>query len=477
MTSLEDDKAGLRERGLPLPLTLLEGGILLACFLTSDNHASSLVSITSFLLWAFFAVASRPILVFKYLQLIFSAVACTLGCLMCEFGHFYLNELSCESGYVGALPLLVLAQWIMFCSILAFDTKCGVEIDLPVLVEERGRRQAVLKEIVFALSIAFFVLSLVLLFRVASSPAILMGVDRFSYASSYLTGIFGRIPGWLSFLSVCPVILTRSGKYRCFGVVFLAVYFLTLFLTGTKFGGYFNIVCLLFLVHLDKLFLMGRRKLQKVVFLALGSVLILVAFAAFAYSFTSTVSAMDFLTQRSAQQGQLWWKTYDLLDGAVYPEQLQTELSGAISGSTVVSGNVGSDYGIYNIMYFTAPTSRVDAVISSGVRYSEAGFATALYCLGPIGVVAFSFLKGVVMALLVNTGIRCFLHWQGIRAVLWNWLYLTLMAVFAMATLNSLLTTTAFAVISLFSISWLMSKNSCKRTEALARGVVLRRVG
>ena len=138
---------------------------------------------------------------------------------------------------------------------------------------------------------------------------------------------------------------------------------------------------------------------------------------------------------RLSQQGQLWWRTYDLcsVDGT-HISELTDEIDGIIRGSTNIAVNVGAKYGIYKIMYYAAPDSVVHDKLESGSRYTEAGFATAYYYAGVVGVLVFAVIMGIIISLITNALLKSLCNGKLINVVLWARLLSVSMTVLSMHT-------------------------------------------
>ncbi len=50
-------------------------------------------------------------------------------------------------------------------------------------------------------------------------------------------------------------------------------------------------------------------------------------------------------------------ETFDLSKGTLHYDQLNNELSALVNGKSAIGDNIGSNYGVYKIMYFTSAQS------------------------------------------------------------------------------------------------------------------------
>lgn len=375
-------------------LIFLSGSIALSACLIADFAAMSVLAVGSLALYLMLISIKSRGFVFKYAVFLFACAANVVGCVSIELlDSTYLNELRCYSSFVGSLPLLCAGWWLFFTVIYLIDCRFEKRLASKASVEFSRKDQSALP--VFTVFVA--ILALVMFINVLPNPSFLLGVDRFVYNSRYIGGIWASFAAYMPFLIVVPILSIREGKGRIdrtIGILAVVFYFLYLFWTGTKFGDYFTVLCLVLLVYYDKIMSFSEQQMRKLLGLVAFSLCVLLCFTGFAHSFTSSNSAGDFYGSRTAQQGQIWWAMYKVTDGGMHLDDFADTEIDALLNNDSISESVGEMHGIYRAMYLTAPTHVVDSKLSSGSRYTEAGFACSYYYFGVLGVAAFAGLMG-----------------------------------------------------------------------------------
>lgn len=383
-------------------LMILSG--LLACCLLSQYEAAGVASLVFFMALIVFFLANRPQLIVKYLPFFFAVVANVLGCAVCELSPLYLEELGLVSFYAGSLPLLVLSRCLFLAILLAYDVRFGVEKSYSAgsgAVSENAARW------INVLSFGTLVAFACLFSQVAAHPSFLEGLNRFSYSSTYQNsgGIMGILESASDYLFLFCVLGIRYGSRKC-GIAGISLYILYLVWTGTKFGSLLTVLCVFAFVFYDKVLTFDIAVTRRVAFGSCAAILVLVAFALVLFSFTSDEDPIDYFSHRIAEQGQLWWSVYASVDGEGRADELSDEVDGTLRGSESIKENVGSDFGIYKMMYLVAPKKMIDNHLSVGARYTEAGYACAYYYLGVMGPPVFSLITGCLAAAVVNALLR-----------------------------------------------------------------------
>ena len=342
-------------------------------------------------------VLERPSVLLKYFAFFFAAAANISGVISVELlPSFYLSEIRTFTYFAGSLPLIVLGWWCFICVLYIADaTTADKQMGTRNEFSERAKKWLPL------MSAGVFALCLMLFIRVFPHPSFALGLDRFSYSSQYIQGVWGSLTSYMAFLIIIPIVNIRENKSGI-GIVTVALYCIYLFWTGTKFGDFFTVACLFCLVYFDKLKDLGVSALRKLVSVALCVCFAVIAFTGFAYSFTSSTSIADFYSIRTAQQGQLWWSSFIRSDSSIHLSKFLKNEVPALFEDKSISENIGAQNGIYGMMYLSAPASVVDAKLSTGSRYTEAGFACSYYYFGPFGVIAYGAITGLLAVFVVN---------------------------------------------------------------------------
>ena len=362
---------------------------LMVCCFYSEYIIASYVSIAIYVTYILGIVLKSPRVVLKYLYFFFMMIANVLGCFICEFGNIFLIEIETYTHYVGALPVLVLAQLIFFICIYEGEKKSGNKsyiINLRSIINERT---------LFVLNCFVFILYGFLFVHILPYSALNMSVDRMTFASmEYNGGIWNYLSKWAQFFIVIPIgciVYTKNKGYKVFGIITLLVYCLYYLWIGNKFGPFFSLFCVFCMLNFSRMDI-KEKTLKRVFLIIIGAMLAFVFVAA--YIFTNYQSKGTdityYLQKRLAEQGQLFWKTYEVSAGKYHISNIGAEITGQISGANNAEDLLGAKFGIYNIMYICAPKQRIDNVIQYGSRYTEAGYASAYYYFGIIGCLLFA---------------------------------------------------------------------------------------
>lgn len=452
-------KESAHKAGDALPIaSVLTGLVLVCCTLQSGWILSTYISTAAIVAYMLGLLVWRPQFYPKYLQFVFTVVTDIVGCLSCELVPAYLPELGVDSKFFGSAPLLILGRWLFVVAILVWDECFGVEKAFEHNEKPRASyRSRPSKEIVFVLNAFYFLFAVISFARVVTHPSFALGMDRFQYGDEYLPGIWARLSGWLGYFIAIPLIAMRMGQVGL-SLASIVIYCLFLLWTGNKFGAFFTLVCIVLYAYYDKIFLLGRRRLMRLSVSLAAIMAVLVAMTAGIEVATHGFDPVQYLARRTAQQGQLWWKisgTYEPGEGL--PElgsEIDEQLQGLIEDKTKIGNNVGSRYGIYNIMYLSTDDARVDAKLESGSRYTEAGYPTAYYYLGAPGVVLFSVFGGILVSILTNAQIAAFVEDRMPTAVVVNKLMSSAATLLSMAIFYNLFTPGCWLSYFLLIVFW-----------------------
>ncbi|WP_206214624.1 DUF6418 domain-containing protein [Adlercreutzia sp. ZJ242] len=380
------------------------------------------------------------------------------GVASCEFSDIYLSELVIQSGFVGSLPLIIFSRWVFLVLLIWLDSRYGRDVDgnRANLIELR-----VSKWLAIGTAITLFVFFLAFIDVARYTPAFASGVNRFNWGLSHSDRLVPRqLLDNMIYLLIFPAMSIRYGGKRL-GAITIGVYLAYSLWIGIKFGGHFQALCIFIWVYYDRIIRIDSKKLQKAAFGILLSVLILVlgAVQLHSYSASSEFSAPKYLLSRTAQQGQLWWRTYDLSKTANI-DQFDNEISVILHGDPTEEYNhVGSSQGLYMIMYLTAPQGVVNTKLATSSSYTEGGYAAAYYYFGSIGPVLFSILIALLITFFLNSCLRALAKSRLIDAVV----YLRL--VFMTITLMSMFHLGLFGPISLICYAYLILSRLLQATK------------
>lgn len=414
------DKSTGVDAKLSAAILVLFGLFFLITTLLSDYPIASIASLFGFLLFGIYLCFSIPSFLIKYFNVLFGIAAAIAGCFSCEFLGGYLPELRQTVSYAGSLPLLILNYFVFLSCLYGFDKTFG-KSDSYLLTEYAIHREENWFKWVHVGVAAMIAL---MLLHVLPHPSFIYGVDRFNYSENYLTGIWRYFHSASMILCIIPLLAIRFG-YKKSGCLTILMYCLYLFWTGVKFSGFYTLLGLAAFVFYDKVILLSKRLIFKILVVSFFALGLLVGFSVFAHSFAaSSDTPSEFFFNRTAQQAQLWWSTYSHYSPCEGIDEISDEMGGLTFGEKSISECRGDQYGIYKIMYLNAPADLVDAKLASGSRYTEAAYPSVYYYFGPFGTVFFSVATAFVTVCLINliikvihgrevlSSLACFVIWR-----------------------------------------------------------------
>lgn len=441
---------------------------LILCSVLSAYKIFSYIAIIIFIAFLITLLFHKRGFFIKYLAFIFVAIAAIFGVAVIElFPSFYMNELRVSSHFAGSLPLIAFSYWLLLEVFYVWDATHRVEIRQNLFKKDKR-----ISKVADRVSFIVLILFTVLFSRVATNPAILLGMDRFMYASQYsVSGILAAVINITPLLLVFPILSVIHGK-KSIGLLAILMYILYFLWIGNKFGPFFTLICVFLLIYYKEIIKKGTAYLRKIIIIAAIAFGIVVLLAIFFSVSTSSYNPLTYFQQRAAQQGQLWWKTYEKLDGESHPEEFSDEIKALGNGKESVTDNIGSSNGIYKIMYFCAPRSVVDYKLSTGSRYTEAGFASMYYYFGIFGVIIFAIICGIVFSSTLNSFIKALNNTDYIKALILLRLFMFERTFITMFTFNDFLD-----VISILSYIYLILMHNKKlffKTQKGRIGLVIK---
>lgn len=372
----------------------IELGGLLLCELLR-NPIPSLISFIAVAVYLMFRYTDHVI---KYSFIYFSIVGNVLGVFICEYSNVALYELSDISYYAGSLPLIIIIHTVFLYTLFLFDN------DNIGLVSNHVNKQ----KIKYALIVltAFAAIDFLL---AASNPYYASDADRFEYVSMGFTQqIAAKL---LNTLMYCIPIAAMgiSVGYKKIAIVFIALFCSAAYMTGNKFGIYIFVLYVIMLGFYNAIKNLDKIKLLKItgVLLLVLSMLVGVVFyqnsVLYGYSFDRN---MEFFEQRIAQQGQLWWKTYSLIDSGVTSSSrdIEGELESWFSDE---NNPAEGSYGIYKIMKMdTADQNLFYKKIQANSSYAYSTQASIYYYSGIAGSLLFAAISALIYMLIIKRLIK-----------------------------------------------------------------------
>lgn len=437
--------------------------VVLFCCLFSSYKVSSIIALLLFLLYVVAVALEKPRIVFKYLYFYFMMVANVLGCFLCEFGDFFVIELSSNAHYVGALPVLVLSQLTFFTFIFEFELKNEKKVNklLPQFKKESYLNEKTL----FTLNIFVFVLYMALFVHILPYSALRLNVDRMTFANlGFNSGIWGSLSKWAQFFIPIPIACiayTKKKKYRVFGVITLIIYCLYYLWIGNKFGSFFSLFCVFCMLMFSK-YEIKEKYLKRILVIVICFMVVLIFGAAFIFTKFQTqgINVSSYIQNRLAQQGQLFWRTIDVSGGKLHFSEFGNEVRGTFARTNNAEDMIDAKYGVYNIMYLCAPKWKVDNFIRYGSRYTEAGYASAFYYFGLFGCMIFAIIIAYVVVKVTNLIVNSTKNSNLVGMILTIRMFYIICTVWQLFLFSDLFTGT-----SIITYFWLFATRHSKRIK------------
>lgn len=412
---------------------------LLICVLFSNIKAFSYIALCIYIFYWLYLYHFNKTYFVKYLAFIFAAIGTVVGAVIIElFPEQYLPELRCQSHFTGSLPLLIFSYSIFLYVLELRDYHYGDTIK-KIQVDAIGKGQS--KRVINIFAFCSGILLVVLFGYVATHtlPASLLEIDRFGFALRYeMPWIISKISAYSYLLLVFPLLALVYAN-RIIAIVSIFSYCAFNFWVGEKFGAFFTLMCILLIVMYNKILLINQKKLKKYLMAIITVFLVLLVVAVTIFSSSTDTNPYEYFTQRTAQQGQLWWKTYDLHSGTVHPNEFVNEIDAFLEGDKSNRDSVGANNGIYKVMYLCAPEAVVSSRLTAGIRYTQADYAVMYYYFGILGVIIYSIIMGLIVSSIVNSFIHTLQNKEYIKAVIYLRFFIMIRTSFSMFTFGGFL--------------------------------------
>lgn len=404
-----------------------------------------MILIFSIYVWSL--LVKTPLFFMRYLMVFFMAIGNIVGVFICENTTIYLTELAVWSHHVGSLPLLIIG-WFLFIDILSFwDSKYSVpqlQIDKNWLsVTFMGRKL----DFIYLLLCGLLVIEVILSIRILPHPFFLTGLDRFLFHKIYLNGLWDRM--FYFILTCIPIVLLNMvyKKDRLSSFVF-GIYLWLLFWTGEKFGGFWNILVFFGIIYstkyINREYASILKVMKKVSGIVIGIGIVVFLNASLLYTNNDKQNFQDYFLQRIAQQGQLWWRTYELnYEGKGHVNELGDEFNSYFAGEETYKAKY--NHAIYKIMRFTTPPHIFERVIAHGNRYSSSTFASAYYYFKEAGVLLYPCIGASIFWLITYLFIYSVNHFYFVEILLSTKLLWLSYPALAMSEFNFLFSYKTFA--------------------------------
>lgn len=377
---------------------LLRMMLIMVCFvcsMLSQRSNTDTVVLICVVFYALLCLASNIPFVLKYTAFLAGAGLAIIGTYIIESSDIWLGELRKYSYHVGAFPLISAYYLLFLFSLELFNEHYSRK-------KKRGGRIVVISGhanwITSVLDIAeylVFLVTVIMTARLFPHFAILEKLDRFGYRARYIHGIWERIANYYIYFIPFLLINWDRHKHRLITILTLSMYVLYLFMQGEKFGNYSVLLlfCMMYAVSYVHINQETKKTWKRMIRVVVGVIIASFGVVMLQYTlFPSSTSALEHLKERLAQQGQLWWSIYSIQRGESPKIE---EISDELEVYDTENKN-GSEpyYGIYKVMYLSAPRSVVTSKISTGSTYTESTAASLYYYFGASALPIFALIMG-----------------------------------------------------------------------------------
>lgn len=429
--------------------------LLLTCHIFRNEFNTSHIAL--FVIVSYFALTCvRNFFYFlKYLFLFAWSVHCLTGIYICENFNFYMNEMFCESGYAGSLPLACIFFEFFFFILFHADKHFQKKIKWSDTEHFNwGSVTSCSRNMILMFLILCFIVNFLLFLSVIKRPAFLLGIDRFDYAAFYLSAFLKNIFDNLQFVffTMIAMYATLSPIKFVPRIVYIFLFSIPFFLfaiwTGNKFGIFFDFICYAIIPicaifqNSDQLKLENQRK--KFISSLLFCFCIIIPFLSLTLylQFKNSSSSFDLsIRDRIAQQGQLWWKIFQQeYDKSNHLNELKDEFFPV--RDAILTNFFGKDlrkrersgifldtehpYGVYKLMQMTIPNAHYYSRLNGDSGYSSQGFELPFYYFKSVGTILCLVFFAFIIALLVNQ----FAYFCFIGKIFLSIIFLRLLAAF-----------------------------------------------
>jgi len=401
-------------------------------------------------------------LLLKYLHVFYAGIFAITATLIIEYSNIYLPELWKNSFPAHSTTLLVIWYSLIIITIQNRENKTKMTNNKYGDIKYSKSTRMALRILLTLLVVGLFSASLTYFLQIVKQPYWILNIRRFAYKQRYFDSLM--LIFFTSFIYAVPVLLKEKRHFlKILSVVSILLYLASCVLYGEKFNAFWQVGIILIFYNLNKNINIPNlfQKYKKYFFLVFLLVIALLTYTIMQYTILN-VDPLTSLVNRMAQQGQLWWGTYSGVNAnGAHPFEFFDEILNPIFNPH------GYDYSVYKIMYFNAPQSVVDSVISSGSAYTESTAATFYYYFDFLGIIIFAPLIGLLWSWVTNYLLHLFSTESIIETVLVCRLYFIISAISTNSRFYNL-----FDIQSILTIVFIAFVYLSNRKRVLVRGLV-----
>lgn len=352
------------------------------CFVGSANVAMDVIALACYFAIVVVTYLYAPDVLLKYIHFWIMSSWAVLSLYFLENGNIHLRGNYSE--HFGSLPLYVLS-WIAFylcvCWMELRKKKHNFNIINQVQASEKKDNTAVyVSDNIMKISYVAFFLLLACFASISYKPYFLLGIDRFVYKSSQLSGIVSMLSPW--FYCLIPIVLMTRYKNKKLSAAYLILLALFCIWQGEKFSGLLRIIFYTMIAvspeYAGSVIKKNLKKIVKAATVVILSLLIVVIMQQIILYQADSEDLAVYFENRLVAQGELWWLTYKGdADSGTHWNEIGDEISVWIEQP---SGNMSDyDFGIYKLMKKFMNSNWVTYTLALGIRGTEATRASLFY--------------------------------------------------------------------------------------------------
>lgn len=402
--------------------------------------------------------------VLKYTYYFYYVITNLIGVYIIENNTFYLTELGTISNRRGTLFFLAVIHSAFLYILFYIDKNVEDHISdrkFTYTIEDKKINQYVCDLI----SVVFLLLTLYMFFRALKRPAFMMGLDRFQYADKMINGFWRIINNRISMLFpfVLMGIIFKRSRCSIIGLVLFVIY---AFLIGHKMGIFLTLMIMSVpMIVIKYKEHMKTIDLSKFISYAclIGICLISILYLFMHLTYNADIDSFkQYLYQRIAQQGQMWWAIFGNETAAHFHfNEIIDEVSPIFNSADYDLKN----YGIYKMMKLVTPGTIYSAKINAMSRYAASSQASIFYYFNEMGFLIFIPLSCIMVSFFTNW------YWKAIRAgnilniLFSSWFYQIMMTVFSQSDFLVLLDPKKIFILFVFIFINSKEKPSVRKTN------------
>lgn len=322
---------------------------------------------------------------------IFVVLLNIIGVYIIETQNIYLYEIDKSSYFKNSLIELILIQMIFLYVLLKKEKKFFVKkININRKIKFFNKLLVIL---IFIYVFYFFIIGV-------KDPYFTLNMDRFLYKNLRFSLIERKLFDYnicIFYLQIFLLYVFKNEKiYRILLKVSIILMIITGILVGNKFGE--------FIAYLNAFTLVNLRynrfkieKIKKIISIIWKYVVLIIVILFIHKSLLYTdYDFKDFRVyfyNRGAQQGQLWWGTYDKKNKGTLSEVGRELLSDEQKYRK--TGDFKTENGIWKIMLLNTPKNIIENRAKSFSSYTMSSNASINYYFGLIGNILFSIIMGI----------------------------------------------------------------------------------